>query len=315
MTKRLTISAVLALVGVAALALMTPSHAPGQARGFSFFDTTKYPTLTPNATGLILWRNVAGSTDNTATFAGLMGAGLDITGNPVRIVGAGKNTILASLAATADKTMTFPNVTGNVVSTGDTGTVTNAMLAGSIAASKLVGTDIATLGTVTSIGMGTGAGTMTSLGVANVQTSSSGIGNAADTTDDTLFTYSLPLNSMSGNGKSLDVISSGHFASNGNNKRVKVWFAGTAIVDSAVVTSNNLDWVCRATVVRLDATHASCVGVFNVSGSAPVVTVTPNLVVADLTANASVVKTTGASSTTGAANDVLGYLQRTEFSN
>jgi hypothetical protein len=35
------------------------------------------------------------------------------------------------------------------VSTGDTGTVTNTMLAGSIAAAKLVGTDIATVGTVT----------------------------------------------------------------------------------------------------------------------------------------------------------------------
>lgn len=40
--------------------------------------------------------------------------------------------------------------TGDLVSTGDTGTVTNAMLAGSIAASKLVGTDIATVGTITS---------------------------------------------------------------------------------------------------------------------------------------------------------------------
>ena len=40
---------------------------------------------------------------------------------------------------TADRTSTVPNVTGIIVTTGDTGSVTNAMLAGSIAASKLAG--------------------------------------------------------------------------------------------------------------------------------------------------------------------------------
>jgi len=45
------------------------------------------------------------------------------------------------------------------------------------------------------------------------------------------------------------------------------------------------------------------------------VTVTPNLVVADLTANASVVKITGASPTSSAANDVLAYLMSTYFAN
>lgn len=45
---------------------------------------------------------------------------------------------------------TYFNPNGYLVSTADTGSVTNAMLAGSIAASKLVGTDIATVGTITS---------------------------------------------------------------------------------------------------------------------------------------------------------------------
>ena len=39
---------------------------------------------------------------------------------------------------TADRTISFADVSGTVVTTGDTGTVTNAMLAGSIALSKLV---------------------------------------------------------------------------------------------------------------------------------------------------------------------------------
>lgn len=57
-------------------------------------------------------------------------------------------TTLTVVNPTADRTITFPNVSGTVVTTGDSATVTNAMLAGSIAYSKLtlsnsiLGTDI-----------------------------------------------------------------------------------------------------------------------------------------------------------------------------
>ena len=44
---------------------------------------------------------------------------------------------LAAADATADRTITLPNVTGTIVTTGDTGTVTNLMLDGSIADTKL----------------------------------------------------------------------------------------------------------------------------------------------------------------------------------
>ena len=59
-------------------------------------------------------------------------------------------TTLAVVDPTADRTITLPNVTGTVVTTGDTSTVTNTMLAGSIAYGKLsltgtiVNADIAT---------------------------------------------------------------------------------------------------------------------------------------------------------------------------
>lgn len=46
-------------------------------------------------------------------------------------------TYLTAVDATADRTITLPDVTGTVITTGDTGTVTSAMLAGSIALSKL----------------------------------------------------------------------------------------------------------------------------------------------------------------------------------
>jgi hypothetical protein len=46
-------------------------------------------------------------------------------------------TILTAVDPTADRTITFPNVSGTVVTTGDTGSVTSTMLAGSVAYSKL----------------------------------------------------------------------------------------------------------------------------------------------------------------------------------
>lgn len=46
-------------------------------------------------------------------------------------------TYLAVADPTADRTITLPDVSGTVITTGDTGTVTSAMLAGSIALSKL----------------------------------------------------------------------------------------------------------------------------------------------------------------------------------
>lgn len=53
-----------------------------------------------------------------------------------------------TLTATASTNVTLPTG-GTLVGSSDTGTVTNTMLAGSIAASKLIGTDIATVGTIT----------------------------------------------------------------------------------------------------------------------------------------------------------------------
>lgn len=157
---------------------------------------------------------------------------------------------------------------------------------------------------------------MTGIGVADVQTSSSGVGNTADTNDDTLFTYSLPSNSMSANGKSVRVRAAGSSAANANTKDIKLWFAGTTIVDSGVLALNNADWSIEMEITRIDSTHVSCVGTWTDNGlSAATVKVTANLVVSDLTANASVIKVTGASTVVGAANDVKGYLQKTWFEN
>lgn len=64
------------------------------------------------------------------------------------------------LGATANS-IAFPNTASyTVVGSGDTGTVTNTMLAGSIAASKLIGTDITTVGALAAGSIASGFGTI-----------------------------------------------------------------------------------------------------------------------------------------------------------
>jgi hypothetical protein len=61
-------------------------------------------------------------------------------------------TILQVVDPTADRTITLPDISGTVITTGDTGTVTNTMLAGSIANEKLLNSAITINGVSTSLG-------------------------------------------------------------------------------------------------------------------------------------------------------------------
>ena len=77
---------------------------------------------------------------------------------------------LAAADATSDKVITLPDTTGTVITTGDTGTVTNAMLAGSIADTKL--STISTAGKVSN-----SATTATSANTANAIVARDASGN------------------------------------------------------------------------------------------------------------------------------------------
>jgi hypothetical protein len=64
----------------------------------------------------------------------------------------GYQTTVTVVDPTQDNTLTIPNVSGNIITSGDTGTVTNAMLAGSIANDKLSNSAITINGTPVSLG-------------------------------------------------------------------------------------------------------------------------------------------------------------------
>jgi hypothetical protein len=108
-------------------------------------------------------------------------------------------TTIAVTNPTADRTITFPDVSGNVVTTGDTGSVTNTMLAGSIADTKL--NTISTVGKVSN-----SATTAVSTNIASTIVLRDASGNFSAGTITAIFnsttylgTTALPLNRSSAN--------------------------------------------------------------------------------------------------------------------
>lgn len=120
--------------------------------------TTTLTATQPTADRTITLPNATGTVALAENVAALSGA--TFTGNisvPTQITFEGATadayeTVIAVTDPTLDRVIVFPDVTGNVVTTGDTGTVTNSMLAGSIANDKLSNSAITINGTSTSLG-------------------------------------------------------------------------------------------------------------------------------------------------------------------
>lgn len=176
---------------------------------------------------------------------------------------------------------------------------------------------------------GSGLGSSRSGGNLSIQVSPAGNGNAAATTDTVLFTYALPASSLDIAGRQVSIAAAGSFAVNTNNKQIKLWWGttsqtvGSAVVggvllaQSGVVTTSGGGWSAQVQAEKYGvngsntqiATGASVVaGVTHLGTSAPVLlTATENAVIN--------ITVTGASSTTGAANDVLAQFFDIAFNN
>lgn len=101
--------------------------------------TYTYSTITVDAKGRVT-SALSGTGPITEAGGTLLGPMTVGTTGSISFEGSTDNSyelLLAVVDPTADRTITFPDITGTVVTTGDTGTVTNTMLAGSIADTKL----------------------------------------------------------------------------------------------------------------------------------------------------------------------------------
>lgn len=126
--------------------------------------------------------------------------------------------------------------------------------------------------------VGRGKGRAGFVGVLGVDTTA-GASKAASAT--VISTVNLPANSLARLNDGLRILSTGHFATNGNNKQIQILLGDQVLYDSGVVTTSNDDWWAEVLLFRLTAT--SQVGINrNQAGASILVAVTANLAVDNL---------------------------------
>lgn len=129
----------------------------------------------------------------------------------------------------------------------------------------------------------------------STQLSVAGVGNGADTSEDTLFTFSLPANTLSNVGQEVDIEAWGSVAATSATKVVKVYF-GAQLVTLTYTTTQTGNWRARLRVIK----QASSVQL--ITGEADALGATTTRVLANITNGAEVdtgaivVKVTGTSS-------------------
>lgn len=149
--------------------------------------------------------------------------------------------------------------------------------------------------------VGTGTATATIIGTLTTNTTSTG--TAADVNETDLWTYTLPANALSANGRGVRITVHVTTAADANAKTIRVYFGGTPIANSATVLTapNNVGYYAVLTVIRTGASAQVMFGVQNLS-TAAIAQNTTTLAI-DTTA-AIVIKLTGQNGV-ATANDVV----------
>jgi len=253
--KSLTVSNTLTLAGTDGSTLNIGTG--GTLGTAAYTSSTAYEVPLTFSTGLTRTTNTitVNTSQNIAKLSNLTANGF------VKTSGSdGTLSIDTSTYLTGNQTITL---TGDVSGSGATGItttigagkVTNAMLAGLIAASKLVGTDIATVGTVTTgtwsglFGAVSGAN-LTSLTAANISAGTAGInisGNAATVTTDANLTGAI---TSVGNATLLGSFTSANLATaltdeTGSGAAV---FGTSPSISGATLTTSSVNGVTLTTV-------------------------------------------------------------------
>jgi hypothetical protein len=107
------------------------------------------------------------------------------------------------------------------------------------------------LGTVVRAGLGVNAADYAYVG-GNLKTNTASANNVS-TTETDLITYSLRASSLGTNGDYVVVDAWGTFSSTASNKRVRMYFGGTAIFDTTALAFANSSWRIRAKIFRTGA--------------------------------------------------------------
>lgn len=137
-----------------------------------------------------------------------------------------------------------------VPTNGTTGTLNGKIGVGSLLIDTTNGGLYINTGTQASptwTNIGGGGGLVGSL---NKQLSVAGAGNGADTTEDTLFTYSLPANTLLNVGNEINIEAWGSVAATSATKTVKLYFGTTVTQSFAYTTTQTGNWRIGAKIIK-----------------------------------------------------------------
>jgi hypothetical protein len=269
-----------------AVALQAPDHILSNGTAWQFIDVSG--TIAAQTASNVVFTPGGGLVSNNvqSALAELDTEKLNITGGTITgnleigstgsltFEGSTANaseTTLAVVDATADRTITLPDVSGTVITSGDTATVTSTMLAGSIAYSKLSLT-----GTIVNADIATGAAI--AYGKLNLASS---IGNA-DIASGAAIAYSKL--SLTGNVVNADI-----------NASAGIAYTKLSLADSIT----NADINASAAIV--DTKLATITTAGKVSGAA---------ITSGTIAGTTAINTSGAITTSGVISDGTGSIRR-----
>ena len=154
-----------------------------------------------------------------------------------------------------------------------------------------------------SLKAGNSAGTIAKAGGC-IHTNTTTTGNIG-TGEDTLFSYSVPANTLNTNKDTLVATASGTFATSVNNKRLRVKFGATTIFDSgALAITSAADWVLEIEIIRTGTTTQKCNVRLNTSSSVLLATVDYATAAETLSGAVSLIVTGEAT----ADNDIVGEM-------
>jgi hypothetical protein len=99
--------------------------------------------------------------------------------------------------------------------------------------------------------------------------SQAGVGNGADTTEDTLFTGTLPPNSMDIVGRQIDILAWGNISATSATKTAKVYWGSTVLATIGATTTQTGVWIVSASIIKTGANQqTACVTIdTSISGS------------------------------------------------
>lgn len=184
--------------------------------------------------------------------------------------------------------------------------------AGSFANSVDVTGALAMASASSSVKVGASSETARLGGVINTDSTQAATG--ANTTDTTLFTYTLPANALDADGRVIKFTAWGSFAANGNTKTVRLKFNGAA--GSSIMafsgTPNNQNWVLQGTVIR---TGSNAQDFFGTSVLGPTAATNATFGTATVTDNAAIDLAVTAQNGSSSANDIVYEGSLIEFLN